>query len=32
MYEEFEQNHYPRTAKRIYRIGHDSILLMKWMA
>ena len=27
----FEQNKYPLTSKGIYRIGHDSIRLMKWI-
>ena len=29
--EDFERNYYSRTAKGIYRIGHDSIRLMKWI-
>ena len=29
---DFEQNHYSRTAKGTYRIGHDSIRLKKWVA
>ena len=31
MVEEFEQNHFSRAAKS-YRIRHDSIRIMKWMA
>ena len=27
----FEQNYWSRTAKGIYKIGHDSIRLMKWI-
>ena len=27
----FEQNKYSRTAEGIYKIGHDSIRLMKWI-
>ena len=27
----FEQNYWSRTATGIYKIGHDSIRLMKWM-
>ena len=27
----FEQNLYSRTATSIYKIGHDSIRLMKWI-
>ena len=26
----FEQNYHSRTALVIYKIGHDSITLMKW--
>ena len=29
---DFEQNQYSRTATSIYKIGHDSIRLMKWIA
>ena len=29
---DFEQDHYSRTAIGIYKIGHDSIRLMKWLA
>ena len=29
---EFEQDHWSRTAEGIYKIGHDSITLMKWIA
>ena len=28
---DFEQNHWSRTAEGIYKIGHDSIRLMKWI-
>ena len=28
---DFEQNYYSRTAKCIYKIGHDFIRLMKWL-
>ena len=28
---DFEQNHWSRTAEGIYKIGHDSIGLMKWI-
>ena len=28
----FEQIFYSRTEKSMYRIGHNSIILMKWMA
>ena len=31
MDEEFGQIYYSRTAKVIYKIGHVSIRLMKWM-
>ena len=27
----FEQNHYSKPASEIYKIGHDSIRLMKWI-
>ena len=27
---DFEQDHWSRTAEGIYKIGHDSIRLMKW--
>ena len=27
----FEQNYWSRTAEGIYKIGHDSIRLMKWI-
>ena len=30
--EDFEQSFHFKTAKGIYRVGHDSIRLMKWMA
>ena len=29
---EFEQNHYSRTATSFYKIGHDSIRILKWLA
>ena len=29
---EFQRNHFSRTAKGIYRLGHKCIKLMKWMA
>ena len=29
---DFEQNHYSRTAIGIYKLGHDSIRLTKWLA
>ena len=29
---DFEQNYYSRTAIGIYKIGHDAIRLMKWLA
>ena len=28
---DFEQNYWSRTATGIYKIGHDSIKLMKWI-
>ena len=28
---EFEQDYWSRTAKGIYKIGHNSIRLMKWI-
>ena len=28
----FEQNHFSRTATSIYKIGHDSFRLMKWLS
>ena len=28
---DFEQNYWSRTAQGIYKIGHDSIRLMKWI-
>ena len=28
----FEQDYWSRTALGIYKIGHDSIRLMKWLA
>ena len=27
-----EEKHFSRTAKRIHKIGHDSIRLLQWMA
>ena len=27
----FEQNYWSKTATRVYKIGHDSIRLMKWI-
>ena len=27
----FEQNYWSRTAQGVYKIGHDSIRLMKWI-
>ena len=29
---EFEQNYYSRTVEGIFKIGYDSIRLMKWIA
>ena len=29
---DFEQNHYSRTAKNIYKNGFDSFRIMKWLA
>ena len=29
---DFEQDNYSRTATGIYKTGHDSIRLMKWLA
>ena len=29
---DFEQNYYSRTSNGIYKIGHDSIRSMKWLA
>ena len=29
---DFEQNHYSKTATGVYKIGHDSIGLLKWLA
>ena len=29
---DFEQDHYSKTAEGIYKVGHDSISLMKWLA
>ena len=28
---DFEQDYWSRAAKGIYKIGHDSIRLMKWL-
>ena len=28
---DFEQDQWSRTAEAIYKIGHDSISLMKWL-
>ena len=28
---DFERDYWSRTAKGIYKIGHDSIRLMKWI-
>ena len=28
----FEQNHNSKTSTGIYKIGHDSVRLMKWLA
>ena len=28
---DFEQDYWSRTAQGIYKIGHDSIRLMKWI-
>ena len=28
---DFEQNHYSLTSTGVYRVGHDSIRLMKWI-
>ena len=30
-YPDFEQNHYSKTAEGVYRKGHDSIRLIKWI-
>ena len=29
---DFDQNYYSRTATGIYKIGHDSVRLIKWLA
>ena len=29
---DFGQDYYSRTAEGIYKIGHDSVRLMKWLA
>ena len=31
-FSDFEHDYYSRTAIGIYKIGHDSIRLMKWLA
>ena len=31
-YPDFEQNYFSGTTKRICKIGHDSVGLMKWLA
>ena len=31
LYPNFEQNYWSRTATSIYKIGHDSNRLMKWI-
>ena len=31
-YPDFEQDYFSRTAIGIYKNGHDSIRLMKWLA
>ena len=31
-YPDFEQTHYSITAEGIYKIGHDSIRVIKWLA
>ena len=28
---DFEQNHYSKTSTAVYRIGQDSVKLMKWI-
>ena len=28
---DFEQDHWARTAESVFKIGHDSIRLMKWV-
>ena len=28
---DFEPNYYSRTATGIYKIGHDSVRIMKWL-
>ena len=28
---DFEQDHWSKTAVGIYKVGHDSIRLMKWL-
>ena len=32
LYTDFEQNYVSITVEAIYKIGHDSIRLMKWLA
>ena len=29
---DFKQNHYSITSTGIYKIGHDTVRLMKWLA
>ena len=29
---DFEQDHYSRTAVGVYKIGHDSLRFLKWLA
>ena len=29
---DFEKNYWSRTAKAIYKIAHDSLRLLKWLA
>jgi len=31
-YPDFEQNCYSKTSKGIYKVGHDSFRLRKWLA
>ena len=28
---DFEQDHYSRTAERIFKTGHGSLRIMKWL-
>ena len=32
MDEDFEENYYSRTSRGVYKIGHESVRLMQWMA